>query len=908
VVAPAGNTQIAILDGSGVVAELNFAGWGPGWSYLGWKGGPVANGQHAEYTLEGKLTTGANLTLKAGVYLEDSRTLVVDTELSTSTDTPLTLVTLAVTPAPDRFRGGRLIFDKVDGTRGELPLPLDKQGPGAETRTMTFRSKEGLEMGFSHEPAMLVAADNAARIVLAEKTMTAAHPLKATLRIRLPADAVYYPDTASVPQEDGFETWFPHAREPASGAEDELSMASWLEAPAGKHGRVTSEGDRLVYNQRPFKVWGINLCYSDCAPPKELAEKRAAFYARNGINSVRLHKYADGDGWAGILKRGRWAEFDPAALDRMDYFFAKLKEKGIYVKLSPVFIIKPGAEDIDTIPYLAEFGEVKAGQRVQTRHGSIYLSRELQDLQIQQLVALLKHRNPYTGLTYAEDPAVLVVELYNEDSALFFGTQGQLQRSPTLRKRNAERFTQWLQKKYGSEAKLLEAWGDKALNSFAGEGFTGESWEGKSIVPAGNPWFFNPEQLEGSQKPKKVRLLDTMQFLYELQNDFYARYAQALRDAGYQGEVLSSNWIAGEAMSHFYNLHSDALIGMIDRHNYFGGMGRSMLPRPGSGIISVAANTQVANRPYMLSEWIHTRPNEFGVEGPAIIGAYGMGLQGWDASYVFQNRDTGNFSERIGREDWDATAPQLLGIFPAVARQVLRGDVRQSDRSIARFVHVPSLAEGKVGFDDRATAEGDIKTADSSTVPAAALAVGRLTVEFTETFRETPPFNLADHTRDTGIQSLTGELNWKPGEGPRSGWFSIDSPGTQAVVGFSGGQKVQLKHATIEPASEFSAIYLTARDPKANVETGSSLLLSAVARARNTNAKVLADSYLLQPGEGPVRMEPVKARITLNRKAVATVHVLDTSGKKTGKTLPVDQGTFEIDGVRDQTCYYLITY
>ena len=60
-------------------------------------------------------------------------------------------------------------------------------------------------------------------------------------------------------------------------------------------------------------------------------------------------------------------------------------------------------------------------------------------------------------------------------------------------------------------------------------------------------------------------------FLYELQNEFYARYVQALRTAGYQGEIVSSNWQAGRALSHYYNLHSDALVGTVDRHNYFGG-------------------------------------------------------------------------------------------------------------------------------------------------------------------------------------------------------------------------------------------------------------------------------------------------------------------------------------------------
>ncbi len=112
---------------------------------------------------------------------------------------------------------------------------------------------------------------------------------------------------------------------------------------------------------------------------------------------------------------------------------------------------------------------------------------------------------------------------------------------------------------------------------------------------------------------------------------------------------------------------------------------------PGSALLS-SGMQQVADRPFMLSEWIHVWPNEWGVEGPAIIAAYGMGLQGWDVSYMFQNRDNGQFSPVIGRDQWDVTAPQVLGLFPAVARQVHRGDVKESELTATRYVHVPSLA------------------------------------------------------------------------------------------------------------------------------------------------------------------------------------------------------------------------
>jgi hypothetical protein len=38
------------------------------------------------------------------------------------------------------------------------------------------------------------------------------------------------------------------------------------------------------------------------------------------------------------------------------------------------------------------------------------------------------------------------------------------------------------------------------------------------------------------------------------------------------------------------------------------------------------------------------------------------------------------------------------------------------------------------------------------------------------------------------------------------------------------------------------------------------------------------------------------------------VHVLDHDGCRTGRTLPLRDGVLEIDGARDKTPYYLITY
>lgn len=909
---PVDSTSFAVLKNGRSYLDFTLAGFGPGWSYIGLHGDLSASS--SRMTARNKGSSGsAQISILVEAEPVDERSFELTYETSSSEPIPLTMLTAGLNFDPDAFAGGTVRVSDKDGNPRTVDLPLDKSGLGDAVETCTLTDAQGLETVLTFYPPCGIASDNQARILLAAERLD--EPTVRRVRVTLPAQTDFYADSADVPFDPGFEDWY--AFEPSMDfrKDSEIGMHDWLEKPAGKHGRITREADRLMYNGSPIQLWGLNVTYGGCAPDRSLAERRAAMYAKYGMNAVRFHKYADGNGWQGILKPHSFLEFDPAALDRMDYFIAQLKEEGIFVKLSSTFGVKVGRNEFDRIPYIRELGSESRSGRIYCKHGSIWLSRELQDMQIQQVVSMLEHENPYTGERYADDPAVAIVELYNEDSALFFGTMAQLQQSPTLRKRTAEKFTDWLEKKYGSKEALLEAWGgESALNCFVNEGFTNESWEARSIVPAGNPWFYDPDQLNGAYRDRKQRLLDTMEFLYEIQNGFYDRYVKAIRDTGYEGEILASNWQAGRAFSHYLNLYSDYRIGLIDRHNYFGGgswtriKNDTMLRHPGIGMIS-AGMQQVADRPFSLSEWIHVQPTEWGVEGPAIIGTYGMGLQGWDISFIFENDDTGQFNRKLNEKKWNGvTAPNILGFFPAVSRQVLRKDVQPADVIAARYVHMPSIKKGIIGFDEQIVQSGDVKTFTGSRVPDTALAAARCVVEFTDQPKKTPFFDMTPYTKENGaIQSSTGELCWTPGKEKLAGFFTVNTPATKAVVGFADGEICELGDVTIEPKSRFGAVYVTAQGAEEDLSTADAALIVAIARARNTDMNVLGDELILTEGRAPVVMEPVKARITMGR-SVKGVERLDHDGCRTGDEIPLRKGSFVIDGARDQTCYYLIRF
>lgn len=918
IVLPESGASLAIMKAGAPYLSLQPAGWGANWKWIEFDKRSVNRDQDDGILSATGLVRPSKTPLTVQMRMRQTGPSALHCEVNASVtsrvDTLLAVLSLNI----DRplMAGGKVELRFSGGSSRSFPFPWGRTLGDHQTNTveaLTLTDGKGATTTVRLTPPVKVGSDGAIRITLAESNLTPEAPARLALDITLPAPATVYPDQASIPQEPGFDAWYTFIPGTNHLAPSVIGLADWLDAPAGTKGRITMKEGKLYLAGEEIKLWGLNLCYAHCCPDAPLADQRAALYAKYGVNTVRLHKFADGCEWRGICLSNDFTRFDARSLDRFDYLVAQLKQRGIYVEFSPNFGVTVAPLNRDAVPYWAELGDAQTPLWKVGGGASQFFGREIGDLQIAQTLNILRHRNPYTGLTYAEDPAVYCLEMANEDDAFWGSTLRTLKQSATLRARAGAGFAAWLEAKYHDKAALLTAWGSKALNSFAGEGFGDESWEQKRIYPAGNPWFFDPENLAGVMSFQRQRLLDTMEYLYQLQNQYYERYRKALREAGYEGLTLASNWQAGSGASHYYNLHTDYQFGLIDRHNYFGGGSQtaidasSMLSAAGSGMLSSGLQ-QVSDRPFMMSEWVHTRPNEWGVEGPAIMGAYGMGLQGWDVSYMFQNRDEGRMGTNLLRDEWQVVKPNHLGLFPAVARQVLRGDVKESDLLIPRYVHIPSLRENKLGLQERTVQNGDTKSFDSQEVPVKALAAGRCVVDFTSQYRITPTFDLAPFQSNGVITASTHQLQWHEGHSRADGFITLDTEGTEAVIGFAEGRRCPLGHATLQMKSRFGALYLSATGRREKLNTARHLLITAIARVRHSGMKIFADTYILEEGRPPLVMEPVKATIVLLRPDKATVNILDHEGFRTGRTLPIDKGVIEIDTGRDKTPYYEVAY
>ena len=242
------------------------------------------------------------------------------------------------------------------------------------------------------------------------------------------------------------------------GAPGPTDLSTWSHRPAGKLGRirVTPDG-HLALGGRRVRLLGVNCCSTACWPDRDKAPKIAARLAKFGVNCVRFHHMDARFGRPQLLRYAKRTsrELDPQVLDRLDYFIAQLTKHGIYVNLnllvSRTFFARDGLPaSIETL-----------GWKDQHRLG--FFDAKLLELQKEYARRLLLHRNPYTKRTYAEDPAVAMVEICNENGLVASFLQGKLDELPEpyasgLR----EQWNVWLAKRYASTADLRRAWKARA--------------------------------------------------------------------------------------------------------------------------------------------------------------------------------------------------------------------------------------------------------------------------------------------------------------------------------------------------------------------------------------------------------------------------------------------------------------
>lgn len=251
---------------------------------------------------------------------------------------------------------------------------------------------------------------------------------------------------------------FPFAARPSQGT---VADCSYMNPPIteaqritlGKEGHLYAEGKRL-------RIFGTNI---SSFPPVEDAEYWAKTIAAQGYNCIRFH-HTDSD-WAECFfthdKSWKNFYFDEAAFERFDKFFYELKKAGVYTNINLLTgrTIRP--DEKNKLPQ--DLNKV-ADWKDQHCYG--FWNELAREDQRKYAEKILNHKNPYTGLTYAQDPAVAFVEINNENSMTKAYLDGAISRFPSsLTKELDKKWTDFLNQ-HGWDYKKL----DKAFNQAEARG------------------------------------------------------------------------------------------------------------------------------------------------------------------------------------------------------------------------------------------------------------------------------------------------------------------------------------------------------------------------------------------------------------------------------------------------------
>ena len=230
------------------------------------------------------------------------------------------------------------------------------------------------------------------------------------------------------------------------------SMAFLNDGPADK--RMIVAGPHILADGERMKFWGVNICGGAAFPDKDKADAIAGHLAKLGINNVRLHHLDNNwqtENIFGDIPNKTTRQLDPKQMDELSYFIAALKKHGIYSNIN-VLCSRRHVEG-DGVPQDVLDTPWKLS------HTLAFVDDELRDLHKETARQLLTHKNPYTGLTFAEDPAVAIVEITNENGLIQPFLEGAFYQMPERHQQMlTAKWNDWLAERYGNRDAIAEAW------------------------------------------------------------------------------------------------------------------------------------------------------------------------------------------------------------------------------------------------------------------------------------------------------------------------------------------------------------------------------------------------------------------------------------------------------------------
>lgn len=642
------------------------------------------------------------------------------------------------------------------------------------------------------------------------------------------------------------------ARWKAGAAPWEVDPGSALDLaamnPGPVPGRLLQRGPRFELESAPgvpVRLLGANLCFSANYPTHAVADRMAAAFRAMGHNSVRIHHH---DG-ALVPKDGDGSVLDRENADRLDYLFAACKKAGLWITTDVYVSRRIPAGAIPELPGESFGQEMKAlvpllpsAMENWKRYATVFLTR----------------RNPYTGLAWGEDPALVTLSLMNEDNL-----HSWLERNPVVKRLYDERFAAWI--------------------------------------------AAQPEE----QRSGEARRRAHARWLQGLQRASCDAMRAHVRSLGFQVPTTSANMQAD-----WWSLALRGGFDFVDNHAYHDHPGFPERPwslpysyrqrNPVEELIRVPAGlaqSRLHDRPFTLTEVNYCAPNRFRhAYAPGVAAV--AGLQAWDGVWRFafshDLRSIEQADDRMAGFDLVHDPISLLG-ERAMALLYRRGDIAPApwaavlaydpavageqigkgpDRSIAslalhaRVACLPAdLAAGPLPADVRCL----LQDADGGAAPAGALPVLPLGQELPKALVDAGLARSGDvDFAGRRVRSAGGQI----AVDGAAGTLTIATARSVAAV-LPGGAAAELSGVAIANADADPATIIVAALDDAALADSKRILVLHLTDAANTGMRFASRTHtLLQDwGKAPVLIRDGAASIRLPGGG-GTAYALDMRGAR----------------------------
>ena len=534
-----------------------------------------------------------------------------------------------------------------------------------------------------------------------------------------------------------------------STAPVDLSFLNAAEKPAGKHGFLHAINGELRFDDGTVaRFWGTNVvAFSLFATVSSSAVKQQARrLSELGFNLVRLH-HIDSD-WVQPNIFGRNApdtqRLDEESLAKLDWWIKCLEDEGIYIWLDLHVGRRLTAGD-----KIDDFAEISKGQRTATLKGYAYVNASMQQAMQRFDDAYLNHVNHFTGLRYKDDPGIVTMLITNENDVTnhFAGLLLPNQGVPHETALYMDMASAFADKKGLPKSKIWRSW---------------------------------------EQGPSKL-------FLNDLEHNFNTKMIEHLRTLGVKVPIATTNTWGKNPLSSLPSLTDGDI---IDVHSYGGAGELEADPNRKANLIDWIAAAHLLGHPLSVSEW---NVGPFPIPDRHVIPLYVAGeadLQGWNEMLQFAYSQV-PLDTSGGPDDWEAFRdPGMIATLPAAALLYRRHD---ADESHTTYVFAPTAKEL---FDG-------LISPDSAVALRTAVERGKLMIALPQVPElpwlkpaHIPPGAIVLNDPQTAVLadnvteaiSDTGQLtrNWQ------QGIYTIDTPRTQAAMGWIGGKKIDLGDVELE--------------------------------------------------------------------------------------------------------------